>query len=241
MAVNIVVVLTQSIGYRAKLTVEYGRFGRPAIPVDPNCVASFDKAVDWVNTKLGSGLSPNEFSWDVSRVAVTDIMPPGLSGLSMFGAFAAALLQESVQKGMARKDAMRCGSYCLLDDLLNACLSNIAISAQPGAKVVGELDRVGGIDRKIEALCRPGIRNPCCVLAWNQRRPLTWLIEQWDSARRRWTPVKANAEPRIHEIWHVPQMQAPLPVIRAWDAMDAILHVFDLQCSGIARRIVPYL
>src|ERR1039457_1799075 len=109
-------------GHRSKLIVTIGRGGPPTIIIHRNCATALDSACDYVRKTLGVEAPDPRFSWTLVQATPTDVAPTEVDGFSLFGAFAAALLQACVRKGIDNPDTMRGGSRALLSMIKSACL-----------------------------------------------------------------------------------------------------------------------
>lgn len=226
-------------GHRAKLVVRAGVGPAPPITIHKGSADAICLACDWVFKTLGVNRPYPAISWTIVQAAPADVVPTDVDGYSVFGAFAAAFLQACARKGIECSDKMRGGSHSLLRMIRSVGLHTVAISTETDGQE-GHFSHVGEIEEKLTRLTYPGLRDPACVLAWNQKRPF-WRIEQLEGTK--WVKVPAdeapNATPQLYERWHVPFAKTALPIIRAHDAMDAMVRIFELQRRSAGAEVLP--
>ncbi len=221
-----------NVGYMAKLEVTVGDYPAPEITVHEKFAESISFARAWVRKTLGLESPDLPFTWTLDP-AYQDI-----DGYSLFGAFASALLQEHARLRVERADLMRGGSHVSLTKIRATSLSCVAISAGMDTDdLEGGFKTVGKIDEKLIRLTSSDLKGSACVLAWGQARPVGWPVEQWNGTR--WARAAGTPPAQLYEKWHVPNARTPLPIIRAHDAIDAILRVFDMQCNSAGSKLLP--
>jgi hypothetical protein len=214
-------------GGRAKLTVRVGGVEDVAIPPHSTAASAISYASEWVRRTLGIDAPGPLFSWSLEP-------PIEIKGFSCFGSFAASLMQECVREGLGCANRMSPGTRVLLTTIRAACLDDIAISAARDS-ADGRFGQVGEIEEKLRSLVTSGIRDPACVLAWDQEMPI-W--EKWNG--NEWVKSSgALAEP--YERWRESKWARPISIIPAHDALDAIARVFELQRNHVARNVLPFV
>jgi hypothetical protein len=221
----------------AKLVVTEDADG--GVITDAACKQARTSALRWVSDAVGAKVP--DYYWSLENAGHAAIPP--IAGGSFFGAFAVAFLRAFVlndltppnnRKPIERPDRIRRSTLAMIGIVKAVCLDTVAISANGSSN--GGFIAAGGLEQKMASLAAD-VRNPACILAWDEDRPLGWTVEQWNGGH--WDAVAGRArtvEP--YERW-TNASNKPLIIVRANDALDAIARLFELQRNGVKAAILP--
>ena len=164
------------------------------------------------------------FRIDFEPVApVAAPLPGRLDGGSHYGAVAIGLAQAVVR---AEPDCLRYAARPLRPMLESVCLDWVAVSAAHDPDI-DSFKPVGCMADKLESFCIPQVQHPAvCVVAMGQ------------SLDARCTPPMGNAPEQGMSDRYIPlNREGFLPVLRAYDATDALLRLWEAQSKTLANYL----